>query len=69
MKVLSDKVKANLAETNKAREAIGIKPLKVRVIRCLLCLQEFETFNRRMCGCDSDGELKRLDEKFNPRGR
>jgi phosphopantetheine adenylyltransferase len=69
MKVLSDKVKSELAEINKAREAIGVKLLKIRVIRCLLCLQEFETFNRRTCGCDSDSHLKRLEEKFNARGR
>ena len=40
-----------LIEINEAREAIGLKPLKVKKRNCLKCGTEFESLGERTCGC------------------
>jgi hypothetical protein len=69
MKEIPEHLLKKLKETNKARTDIGLKPKQIEIRKCLLCFNEFFSLGKRTCGCDFDGELKKLEDKFNPRGK
>jgi hypothetical protein len=41
----------DLDKINKARVSAGLKPLVVKVRRCLICKCLFESLEQRTCGC------------------
>jgi len=51
VKVLSRSEYQTISEMNKARKLAGLKPLEIKVRKCLGCGRSFESIGNRFCGC------------------
>ena len=65
LKKLAFYKKLDLDSLNETRLQVGLKPLKIRIRKCLVCGLEFESIEARTCGCVGRETTTRFDPLLN----
>ncbi len=58
MKRLNSEQLLEFQHLNEARADTKRKPLKITVVECLACTEEFESYGNRLCGCETEHDFE-----------